>query len=60
MQDDYIAQHIHVGIIANNSIRQTAIMSTNRKVRKRKKSLVEIPTHPPLYCNEEGTEGFDL
>ena len=24
------------------------------------KSLVDITTHPPLYCNEEEIEGFGL
>ena len=28
--------------------------------QRHRKSLVDIPTHPPLYCNEEEIEGFSL
>ena len=28
--------------------------------KRHRKSLVNIPAHPPLYCNEEEIEGFDL
>ena len=47
MQLVYIAQHIHLGIIANNSIMQILIMSTNRKTHKK---IVRVllkfpPTH---------------
>ena len=59
-QHVYIAQHIQLGISANNSIMQTVIVSPNRKVHRNRKSLVEVPTHPPLYCNEKEIEGFDL
>jgi hypothetical protein len=28
------------------------------RCKENRKSLVEIPTHPPLHCNEEDVEGF--
>jgi hypothetical protein len=29
-------------------------------VKRLSKSLVDNPSHPPLYCNEEEFEGFGL
>ena len=57
-QNDRVVQHTEICILANDSLMQNIIMLSIGRGERYMKSLVDNPTCPPLYCNEEETEGF--